>query len=243
MAAEYADSIENSLSAYVSKCKRFALNADTEDALEAEDLMRNCLQPLVGSSKDIKIDQMAIFNTFGEVKPSDPGFFDCNSDLEKIFVCLFVALIPLRFYVKLGVIEDHIAMAVAFSVVALSSALNIFGLDTFLYSSTAVTSYIVGEFFVLYGGDILMIYRQANTELRLEVEDIILPEPFTVFQGVMTMSYWTLFPEAEMSMRGIAVLNTVMLIMDMSEEAIVLILVGMENHLIYQMSPLRRRWG
>ena len=243
MAAEYADSIEDSLSAYVSKCKRFVLDSDTEDALEAEDLMRNCLQPLVGSSKDINMDQMTIYNAFGQEELSDQGYFDWKSDLENIFVCLLVALIPLRFMFKLGVIEDHIAMAVAFSTVALSSALNIFGLDTFLYSSTAVTSYIVGEFFVLYGGDILMIYRQANTELRLEVEDIILPEPFTVFQGVMTMSYWTLFPGAEVSMRGMAIMNTVLLLMDLSAEATELILVGMENHLIYQMSPLRRRWG
>lgn len=225
---------------------------NTEDTIETNaSQCREFMQECLKSSKDTK---KAMFDLMAD--------FSIDEDISslKIFSDLltyqFVMLIPLRSIYRQGDnLEKRDVFGMGFSWAILMNALDLLGFRGFLYTSAAMTSCFLGEFIVEHGYDMLMIYREANTaRVRLGIDDItrfdLVMELFsTAFNGLVSLSCWIFIPEAALpadfmsQVSGIVILNTVWNIMDLIEVAISLILLGMENYRIYQMSPLRRRLG
>ena len=172
---------------------------------------------------------------------------DLNYYIQMLLTPVLLAFIPFNFIYHLRKVNDtRDGILVAFSLhCSIVAAHWLFGIKSLLYYSVAMTFYILGVFIMAHGDDILIMYRVGSTaRVRLGVDDIDtpsveLPVLFALAYGSVSMLSMVLRSEV----RDIAFLFTIWAIMDCCEVAINLILLGMENHLIYQMSPLRRRWG
>ena len=242
----YGDDFDNLHWLHCADLEQSILEARSEDwpaGLVSADILRKCLQ----SSSEDKVTMVEDFLDW--------------CDLQKIFTCLLVGLIPTRFIAESAYPNIRNALGMIVAVIPSMVALHGLGVIDFFHSSAALTSCILGEFFLLHGEDMLIIYSEwATTSLRLDImhldtfndlADDLFPEtnliPYIVLHGSLSIIYWMYFPEAAffsgVSLRGISLLNMILAIMDCLDFAIHLILVGMHNYWAYQRNPLLRRWG
>ena len=237
----YEDSADNLHWVHCAGLEQSILEARSEDwppGLVSSDVLRNCLQ----SSED-KVTMVEDFLDW--------------CDLQKIFTCFLVGLIPTRFIAESAYPNIRNALGMIVAVIPSMVALHGQGVIDFFHSSATLTSYILGDFFLEHGEDMLLIYSEKATTLRLGIMELIVimdnnfPDtyliPYSVLHGSVVIIYWMYFPEAEflsgISMRGLSLLNMILAITDCLDFAIHLILVDMQNYWAYQRNPLLRRWS